>query len=239
MLQTVSKAAATLKRKGQDISVADIQAILWYYEKRLYGELGTRQTADISYEEAAKEIVSDRIKRSTPQDQLEQSVPVGEEVFNSESAEEAKVTRGYYDPANSVIRLTESSDLSTFLHEFAHFMYEMEVSGNTDMLQSIDNWYKRNADSVAKEAQFTSEEADLLFQPTTPPTPVSGPITAADVVTFLDNKTTGDPVKDAAIRRAVHEQFARGFETYLMEGKAPSIELRNAVRSFARWLTQI
>ena len=148
-------------------------------------------------------------------------------------------TRGYYDPQNSVIRLTESSDLSTFLHEFAHFMYEMEVGNNTDMLQSINKWFKRNAADVAEEANgYLGDEFDVLKQGDEPKS-IKGSITADDVATFLDQSTTGDKSKDAAIRRAVHEQFARGFETYLMEGKAPSIELRNAFRTFARWLSNI
>jgi hypothetical protein len=147
--------------------------------------------------------------------------------------------RGYYDPANSVIRLTEAADLSTFLHEFAHFMYEMEVNGNTEMLQSINSWYKRNAEDVAKEAMtYVDGEFDVLKQgERTDKTPVE--ITPEDVITFLDDGTTDNKDKDSAIRRAVHEQFARGFETYLMEGKAPSIELRNAFRAFARWLSRI
>lgn len=66
-----------------------------------------------------------------------------------------------------------------------------------------------------------------------------GAITAADVVAHLEQGTSGDKAKDAAIDRAIHEQFARGFETYLMEGKAPSIELRNVFRTFARWLVQV
>lgn len=288
-----------------------------------------------------------------------------------------KQARGYYDPANSVIRLTEAANLSTFLHEFAHFMYEMEVNGDTPMLQDINKWYKRNAEEVAAEANgylgdtgdvleqggaFESLEKkwseerfdrikkaqndtleyadlenpdDIIFSHTndveeyiskdlglfidtdvsgygstyiniyinedaydndvepivirfgthdTPvqyigehgyklpdydirnssqildvlenvknkfsvteqfkqdpnaPTPTTGSITEADVVAFLDQTTTGDKAKDAAIRRAVHEQFARGFEQYLMEGKAPSIELRNIFRTFARWLVQV
>lgn len=36
-----------------------------------------------------------------------------------------------------------------------------------------------------------------------------------------------------------HEQFARGFEAYLMEGKAPSEGLRKAFASFKVWLTNI
>jgi hypothetical protein len=36
-----------------------------------------------------------------------------------------------------------------------------------------------------------------------------------------------------------HEQFARGVEAYLMEGKAPSNALRSAFRAFKVWLTRI
>jgi hypothetical protein len=36
-----------------------------------------------------------------------------------------------------------------------------------------------------------------------------------------------------------HEQFARGFELYLAEGKAPSIELQGAFARFKSWLTGI
>lgn len=60
MIQTVEKAREKLAKKGHDISLADIQAILWYYEKRLYGELGAKQSADISYEEAAAAVVESR-----------------------------------------------------------------------------------------------------------------------------------------------------------------------------------
>ncbi len=134
----------------------------------------------------------------------------------------APQARGFYDPENTVIRLTEASNLSTFLHEFAHFMYEMELSAGTRNIEKINQWYKRNAEDVAKEA---SQE-------------LKG-ITPDEVVSYLDDGATGSSDKDKAIRRAVHEQFARGFETYLMEGKSPSVELRNAFRTFAQWLTQI
>jgi hypothetical protein len=96
------------------------------------------------------------------------------------------------------------------------------------------------SDIRSVNAQFNDpDSANLLAQSTDQPGQVPGSITDADVVAYLDNNTSGDTAKDAAIRRAVHEQFARGFETYLMEGKAPSVELRNAFRTFARWLVQI
>lgn len=147
--------------------------------------------------------------------------------------------RGYYDPENSIIRLTDSADLSTFLHEFSHFMYEMEVQSGTEMNDSINNWFMRNAEDVAAEAtKYLNGQFDPMKQGERT-TEGKATVNEASVVNYLETGSTGNRDKDAAIRRATHEQFARGFETYLMEGKAPSIELRNAFRTFARWLSQI
>ena len=60
MLDTVRQAQAELSGRGHKVSVADIQAILWYYEKRLYSELGARSSADVSYQEVATRIVEER-----------------------------------------------------------------------------------------------------------------------------------------------------------------------------------
>lgn len=60
ILDSVNRAQKLLARRGVKLTVADIQAALWYYEKRLYGELGARQTADTSYEDAAKRVVAER-----------------------------------------------------------------------------------------------------------------------------------------------------------------------------------
>lgn len=42
-----------------------------------------------------------------------------------------------------------------------------------------------------------------------------------------------------AIEREQHEKFARGFEAYLREGKAPTSELRQAFENFREWLLSI
>ena len=39
-------------------------------------------------------------------------------------------------------------------------------------------------------------------------------------------------------QRAHHEDFARGFESYLFEGKAPSIELQGVFQRFRAWLSR-
>lgn len=45
--------------------------------------------------------------------------------------------------------------------------------------------------------------------------------------------------KDGADNRAAHEKWARGFETYVREGNAPSRDLKAVFRRFRRWLVGI
>jgi hypothetical protein len=44
---------------------------------------------------------------------------------------------------------------------------------------------------------------------------------------------------DVEAKRAAHEKLAEAFETYIMEGKAPSVGLRGAFQRFANWLSVI
>ena len=54
MYDSVQAALKSLKRQGYDLTIADVQAILWYFEKNLYKTLGVRANiTGISYEEAA------------------------------------------------------------------------------------------------------------------------------------------------------------------------------------------
>jgi hypothetical protein len=64
-----------------------------------------------------------------------------------------------------------------------------------------------------------------------------------DVQTLLEwfgveNLTMWDALPLEA-RRPHHEKFARGFEAYLREGKAPSLKLRSIFAEFAAWLTRL
>jgi hypothetical protein len=88
------------------------------------------------------------------------------------------------------------------------------------MKMSLYKWFKRNVDSVVKEKGMDG-------------------VTTDEVILFLDNGTTGNTTTDTKIRKAVHEQFARGFEKYIMEGKAPSLELRNTFEYMSRLLVRV
>jgi predicted XRE-type DNA-binding protein len=54
MYDTISDAVNKLNKQGYELSIADVQAILWYFEKNLYKTLGVQAKIEgISYEDAA------------------------------------------------------------------------------------------------------------------------------------------------------------------------------------------
>ena len=57
--ESVSKAQQKLKKAGHDISIADLQALLWYNEKRLYKRFGytAKGTETVDYEDAARAVL--------------------------------------------------------------------------------------------------------------------------------------------------------------------------------------
>lgn len=63
MIDTVREAQRLLNQRGHPMSAADIQAILWYYEKRLYGELGARNSLDATYSDVARSVIDARRNR--------------------------------------------------------------------------------------------------------------------------------------------------------------------------------
>jgi hypothetical protein len=121
------------------------------------------------------------------------------------------------------INLFEGANLSTVLHEGAHYylwvLQSMALEGETSAKAEMDvlrSWWFDNAAAVAADAG----------------------VDESVVQTFLADGTTGNPDLDAKVNVGLHEQFARGFELYTMEGKSPSNVLRAAFESFAAWMME-
>lgn len=109
------------------------------------------------------------------------------------------------------IKLLEHADLSTFLHESGHFFLEVftDLAGE---LATID------------PAARTEQQQHLL----------------ADHAETLAWLAKADPDHTGpGFSTAQHEQFARGFEAYLMEGKAPSLALHTTFARFRAWLVGV
>ena len=122
-------------------------------------------------------------------------------ILNQSDRMAEAIRRGYIKFAGDrqfTIGLTENADLSTFLHESAHFF--LEVMG------------------------------DLAADPNVPETIAQD---YAAIVRWLGVSSR------AEIGTEQHEKFARGFERYLGEGKAPTPELEGAFVRFRAWIKAI
>lgn len=122
-----------------------------------------------------------------------------------------KSSRGLYSPSEHAITLLKGAELSTFLHESGHHYLEVM--------------------------------ADIASRPDAP----AG--MQQDMQTLLDHFGVKGTPETSALdewhrmdmnqQRESHETFARGFEKYLMEGKAPSVELQSLFSRFRSWLVQV
>jgi hypothetical protein len=110
------------------------------------------------------------------------------------------------------ITLLEKADLSTFLHETGHFY--LEVMGDLAQLDTASPVLKEDYQTVLSFLGLKSR----------------------DELT-LDGKDSSSAAYKKAV--AAHEKFARAHEAYLMEGKAPSMELRQVFQKFKNWLKMI
>jgi len=100
------------------------------------------------------------------------------------------------------IELLEKADLSSFLHEMAHF--HLEAIGDI-------------VDELKGKEGLTPEQQGLVDD-------------YQKILDWLGVKNRSE------IGREQHEQWARGNEAYLREGRAPSPTLRRIFNRFASWL---
>ena len=137
-----------------------------------------------------------------------------------------------YDASTGAIRLFDIADQSSFIHESAHmFLSDMErlaqkkdaPAGLVSDLQTVKDWagYKpgqmNGYKGTALEKEF-QEYADAI----------------------REAKKTGDVVAiKSAEARWIHERFARGFERYIADGKAPNESLKSVFEKFKDWMVSI
>ena len=126
----------------------------------------------------------------------------------------APAPRGAFDPTTNTIALLEKADLSTFIHELGHFYFETLTRIANDL---------RARDNAAGGGTLTEGEIQIL----------------KDVDTLIGKAGhTLDDWNQMTLeeRRYHHETVARQFEAYLMEGKAPSVELQGIFSRLRSWL---
>lgn len=124
--------------------------------------------------------------------------------------------RGAFNPATNTITLLKNADLSTFLHEAGHFFLETQF----DMVSRLQGMRRDGLSLSEGEEQMLRDTSALLKW-----------FGVADLTEWY--------ALDFEQMRPLHEKFARGFEAYLFEGKAPSIELQGLFQRFRAWLLNV
>lgn len=146
--------------------------------------------------------------------------------------EKNRGAKGYitpYSDGRRVITLLEEADESTFLHEMSHmFLMDLEDLAQIDEvskkeLELVDAWANWEK-GAAKEYKGTPWEREFRKRE-------QG---------IIDAEAAGDhDTADRLKRQWRQERFARAFELYLREGKAPARGLRAVFRKFKQFLRVI
>lgn len=174
------------------------------------------QPAPVSEADAADQIageVSEAVERAVDTDMLRRT-------FDQDRRGSISMP-GDLSDGETVIRLFENADLSTFIHESGHYFFTLfetlaTADGAPQQLasdyQSVIDWFRSNAATIAREAG----------------------VSVAAVNAHLDGTTRSE-----AVAVALQEQWARGFEAFIMEGNAPSEGLRAAFSRMRAWLIAV
>lgn len=122
----------------------------------------------------------------------------------------------------SVMSLLKKADLSTFVHESGHFFLEVQ----SDLARKIEARIAAGEEVSPGERGILGDMHTILDWMGIKGTPdVSAPQQWGEM--SLEEK------------RDSHEQFARGFEAYALEGKSPSVGLTKAFQAFRSWLLHV
>lgn len=137
-----------------------------------------------------------------------------------------------YNSATGAIHLFDGADQSSFVHEAAH-MYLTEMSkmatdeaapkGLLEDWNTLQEWAAYKPEDI-KDYEGTAREKEFKSY----------------AKAVEDARKSGDVIAiRAAKERWMQERFARGFERYVAEGKAPTQALQSAFRKFKSWLVSI
>lgn len=126
--------------------------------------------------------------------------------------------RATFNPSTLTVTLLKGADLSSFLHESGHFFLEVQTDIAAKLQQEAEIF---GMDTLKPGERQILADNDALLR-----------------WFGIENLAEWYNL-DFEEKRAYHEQFARGFEAYLFEGKAPSIELQGLFQRFRAWLLSV
>ena len=238
------RAREILSERGIDVTTADLQALLWYPEKELWGGLRDELEVDadgipVVTANSLNESYDTTFARIFRSQGYEVEGIEGDGAGGSGQGAVSGQDAGSVGPEGTAGTRQAAADivsrgvgpLEQQLDSGARG--SIEGARPTDVQDIVIRLYKsENLSTFLHESgHLYLKMLGTLASDATAPQQVKDDF--AGVLKFLDVKSEGE------IGTAQHEKWAETYEQYLRDGKAPSQELRSAFSKFSAWLTTL
>lgn len=127
--------------------------------------------------------------------------------------------RGAFSPESLTITLLNGADLSSALHEGAHFFFENDIALAAELVAQQDG------DLTEGERQIVADVSALM--------------NFHGITGTAQEQLAQWYQMDFEQKRVAHERTAESFEKYLFEGNAPSLELAPYFQKFRAWMLSV
>lgn len=146
---------------------------------------------------------------------------------------------GAYDADLNILHVFEAANQSTVVHESAHWWLSMlnniaadpelkELAKEDKVLEATLQKAQKDRDAIRAWASYYP---DVMKE-------YKGTLIEKEFKEY-EAAIKKDPENKELQERFIQERFARGFERYLLTGKAPTKELQGTFRRFKKWLINL
>jgi hypothetical protein len=233
-----------------NIGPEDVQAVLWFFEKRLWANHGA--SLDEGTNSNGAKVLLEKRGIDVPEGSLEQGAsPAGTPTSALEQQRGAAGPRGGFTPSDlindqdgnpvNLIQIFEKADPTTFLHESGHFWLEQLKADALAVGGGFQQDFKTVADWWASRPLELREEAVRRAKKDKDKDSVAAlqQMTEAQVSAYARSGELRGEGPSRYLSVAMHEQFARGAEDYFATARAPSLALGNIFSQLKVWIGSV
>lgn len=161
------------------------------------------------------------------------------QIINRYNQEHKGAYAGAYDADQNILHIFEAANQSTVIHESAHWWLSMlnniaadpelkELAKEDKVLEATLQKAQKDRDAIRTWASYYP---DVMKE-------YKGTLIEKEFKEY-EVAIKKDPENKELQERFIQERFARGFERYLLTGKAPTKELQGTFRRFKKWLINL
>ena len=161
------------------------------------------------------------------------------QIINRYNQEHKGAYAGAYDADQNILHVFEAANQSTVVHESAHWWLSMlnniaadpelkELAKEDKVLEATLQKAQKDRDAIRAWASYYPGVMKEY----------KGTLIEKEFKEY-EAAIKKDPENKELQERFIQERFARGFERYLLTGKAPTKELQGTFRRFKKWLINL